>query len=160
MTTTQYICPACHCQVTLHMRHCECGDNSFAEKLRDHFYAAEDDASPHPHPRPLGVDPGAAAEPEPLHIVFDGPPGPEGPRLVECETADGLSVKAGEWREIGWYWHLVVPGRVYAPSPALAELREAMDKLQRVRDWLKHAANSDGGIVAEIDALLEARDDR
>lgn len=33
----------------------------------------------------------------------------------------------------------------------------AEDKLQRVRDWLKYQANSDGGIVAEIDA---ARPDR
>lgn len=34
--------------------------------------------------------------------------------------------------------------------------RESLSKLQRVRDWLKHEANSPGGIVAEIDAVLAA----
>ncbi len=30
------------------------------------------------------------------------------------------------------------------------------EKLQRVRDWLKSAANSEGGIVAEIDEALDS----
>ena len=38
----------------------------------------------------------AARRKELLDIVFDGPPGPEGPRFVEVEI-DGRSVKAGEW---------------------------------------------------------------
>ena len=29
-------------------------------------------------------------------------------------------------------------------------------KLQRVRDWLKHAANAEGDIVDEIDSVLDA----
>jgi hypothetical protein len=36
-----------------------------------------------------------------LHIVFDGPPGPEAGRFVECETPDGRSINAGEWHERG-----------------------------------------------------------
>lgn len=32
-----------------------------------------------------------------LHIIFDGPPGPEGGRFVEVENDFGESVKAGEW---------------------------------------------------------------
>lgn len=34
-----------------------------------------------------------------LHIVFDGPPGPQPGRFVEVETPDGRSVDAGEWHE-------------------------------------------------------------
>lgn len=34
-----------------------------------------------------------------LRVVFDGPPGPEGGRFVECENARGESVTVGEWRK-------------------------------------------------------------
>ena len=37
--------------------------------------------------------------PAPINIVFDGPPGPEGPRFIEVETDDGRSVRAGEWQQ-------------------------------------------------------------
>ena len=36
-----------------------------------------------------------------------------------------------------------------------AENTRLRDKLRRVRDWLKHAANSPGGIVFEIDEMLK-----
>ncbi|QQN73919.1 Lar family restriction alleviation protein [Croceicoccus sp. YJ47] len=50
-----------------------------------------------------------------IHIVFDGPPGPEAGRFVECETSDGKSVSFGEWTDRGdGYWALVVP--VAAPT--------------------------------------------
>lgn len=39
-----------------------------------------------------------ARAPEGLRIVFDGMPGPEGPRFVEVEDATGHSVNAGDWR--------------------------------------------------------------
>ena len=35
----------------------------------------------------------------PINIVFDGPPGPEGPRFIEVETDDGRSIGVGEWQE-------------------------------------------------------------
>jgi hypothetical protein len=42
-----------------------------------------------------------------LRIVFDGPPGPESGRFVEVETAEGTSVKFGEWEEgKDGYWYL------------------------------------------------------
>jgi hypothetical protein len=49
-----------------------------------------------------------------LHIVFDGPPGPEAGRFVEVEDDTGKSVRFGEWvqREDG-YWVL----RVARPAP-------------------------------------------
>jgi hypothetical protein len=46
---------------------------------------------------------------EELHIVFDGPPGPESGRFVEVEDAQGRSFKAGEWRERSdGLWELVI----------------------------------------------------
>ena len=44
-----------------------------------------------------------------------------------------------------------VPGR----QAAEARVKELEAKLQRVRDWIKFAANSESGIVAEIDSALE-----
>lgn len=41
-----------------------------------------------------------------------------------------------------------------ARPPVEPEREPVRLKLQRVRDWLKYAANSDGGIVAEIDHVL------
>jgi hypothetical protein len=34
-----------------------------------------------------------------INIVFDGPPGPHGGRLIDVETDDGKSVRIGEWIE-------------------------------------------------------------
>lgn len=59
---------------------------------------------------------------EELHIIFDGPPGPEAGRFVEVETADGQSIRAGEWRQIGDYWHLVI---LRSPAPGAEAMREA-----------------------------------
>ena len=39
---------------------------------------------------------------------------------------------------------------------AAVKIGQQQGKLHRVRDWLKFAANSPGGIVAEIDSMLEA----
>ena len=37
--------------------------------------------------------------PAAINIIFDGPPGPEGPRFIEVETDDGRSIRVGEWQE-------------------------------------------------------------
>ena len=34
-----------------------------------------------------------------INIIFDGPPGPEGPRFIEVETDDGRSIRVGEWQQ-------------------------------------------------------------
>ena len=36
-----------------------------------------------------------------VDIVFDGPPGPEGPRFVEVEDMKGAGVRVGEWMDRG-----------------------------------------------------------
>lgn len=44
-----------------------------------------------------------------LRVVFDKSPGPESPRFIECENADGKSVLAGEWRSRSdGLWELVI----------------------------------------------------
>ena len=44
-----------------------------------------------------------------LHIVFDGPPGPEAGRFVEVENDQGKSINADEWVERpDGYWELVI----------------------------------------------------
>ena len=44
-----------------------------------------------------------------IDFVFDGPPGPEGPRLIEVEDSQGRSIKAGEWmKRRDGYWALRV----------------------------------------------------
>lgn len=56
----------------------------------------------------LGIKP----VPEPVvHIVFDGPPGPESGRFIETETPDGKGIGIGRWEQKGDYWHLIIPLR-------------------------------------------------
>lgn len=75
---------------------------------------------------------------ENIHIVFNGPPGPEAGRFVEVETPDGKGLNAGEWRQVGDFWHLVI---CRTPAPATAS-------------W------EDEALLAELDGLsLALRDD-
>jgi hypothetical protein len=41
---------------------------------------------------------------------------------------------------------------------AIAEIERLQAKLSRVRDWIKFAANAEGGIAAEIDDAAEAKE--
>ena len=54
-----------------------------------------------------------------VHVVFDGPPGPEAGRFVEVETLDGKSVSVGRWlkRDDG-FWALEIE---VIPHPRAAE---------------------------------------
>lgn len=50
-----------------------------------------------------------AAPSQRLHILFDGPPGPDAGRFVEVEDDCGKSVNAGEWnKRSDGYWELVI----------------------------------------------------
>lgn len=58
-------------------------------------------AVPEPEPAPTKV--------EEVHIVFDGPPGPQSGRFVEVETPDGRSISVGEWKQrADGLWALVL----------------------------------------------------
>ncbi len=41
-----------------------------------------------------------------FYVIFDGPPGPESGRFVECETNEGVGVRVGEWDQKDGYWRL------------------------------------------------------
>lgn len=46
-----------------------------------------------------------------INIIFDGHPGPEGPRFVEIENDEGKSIRIGDWEpdprpEHEGYWRL------------------------------------------------------
>ena len=49
--------------------------------------------------------------PEEIHLVFDGPPGPECGRFVEAEDRYGRSINVGDWIQVGELWHLVIKPR-------------------------------------------------
>lgn len=55
----------------------------------------------------------AIHDPDPKHfrVVFDGPPGPEGPRFVEVEDLTGVSIRKGRWVEDVDFWYLVFDDR-------------------------------------------------
>lgn len=69
-----------------------------------------------------------------IHFLFDGPPGPEGPRFIESETPDGKSVNAGEWHERpDGFWELRVytqdrPTLLNAFDDAITEARAALQR--------------------------------
>ena len=63
------------------------------------------------------------AESNELHIVFDGPPGPEAGRFVEVETASSRGVRAGRWEARGDYWHLILTPADFARLQADQRLR-------------------------------------
>lgn len=62
-----------------------------------------------------------------IHILFDGPPGPEAGRFVEVER-DGQSIRFGEMKEReDGYWVLEIPDQ----DAALAALKEENERLKR-----------------------------
>ena len=57
-----------------------------------------------------------------VDIVFDGPPGPDGPRFVEVEDSRGRSINFGEWVERpDGYWALRIPANARQNAPQNGE---------------------------------------
>lgn len=50
-----------------------------------------------------------------FQIRFDGPPGPESGRFVECETLAGKGINVGRWQQDGEYWLLVITATPESP---------------------------------------------
>ena len=73
-------------------------------------------------------------KPAVYHIVFDGPPAPDGPRFIEVETPDGKSINAGEWhcRPDG-LWELRIDTR--APEAKPVESGFSADKYERAANF-------------------------
>ena len=62
-----------------------------------------------------------------IHIVFDGPPGPEAGRFVEAEDADGKSINVGTWYErSNGYWELRIAAWNTSPTAALPSENDVM----------------------------------
>ena len=89
----------------------------------------------------------------PVHVVFDGPPGPEAGRFVECETPDGKSINAGEWRERkDGLWELIItPPARSLDRVVLPEQLEIERPRSQPNSWDDHAM----GWNACLDRLLE-----
>ncbi len=81
----------------------------------------------------------AAHTPEPIDIVFDGPPGPESGRFVEVEQGGkGMSVRFGKWveRDDG-YWVLRLPDPYSAIPNQLKQLTETTQLIAKMKAALK-----------------------
>lgn len=62
---------------------------------------------------------GSAVEEAEIRVVFDGPPGHESGRFVECEDTNGCSINAGEWRQrADGLWELLITA---APQPPVQQ---------------------------------------
>lgn len=91
-----------------------------------------------------------------LHFVFDGPPGPECGRFVECETPDGRSVNAGEWHERpDGFWELRVAALTSPESDHIANAGkmipdgEVADMVERAfREGFQYGNFAGGGNAA------------
>lgn len=75
-----------------------------------------------------------------LHIIFDGPPGPEPGRFVEVENDFGESVNVGEWIENGdGTWSLKI------------------DEIPLTAERHRHVAGADGDVDACAKCGLDLR---
>lgn len=83
-----------------------------------------------------------------FQIRFDGPPGPESGRFIECETLDGKGVNVGRWEQDGEDWLLMVEG-YDAPS----RLESEVTRLTRERD---EARGSVAASDREYDRAIKA----
>lgn len=81
-----------------------------------------------------------------IHVVFDGPPGPDAGRFVEVEDANGKSISVGRWEQRGNYWRLIING---APERDADALRNQVDALTRERDDALRTAAEDAKQAAE-----------
>ena len=88
-------------------------------------------------------------EPEPLWILFDGPPGPEAGRFVEVENEQGASVRAGEWTAEEWTKVAVRRMRAAGGGLSEAEVR------QRYPQYWRLGPLVDGRVLAELVRLRE-----
>ena len=79
----------------------------------------------------------------PINVIFDGPPGPEGPRFIEVETDGGRSIRAGEWQERpdgSWALRIAALPLQTARAAQDSYVDPETDLLQRI---LKECANTD-----------------
>jgi len=79
-----------------------------------------------------------------IRIVFDGPPGPEAGRFVEVETAEGKSIKFGEWEEgEDGFWYLNISCHHFSEMASDSEITKWDEVAKAIEDerdtWEKRA---------------------
>lgn len=97
---------------------------------------------------------GSAAAPEPLYVVFDGPPSHESGRFVELENGARQGQSAGEWRQRDdGLWTL---GPFYVASPPEKEGSEQsgrrIARLERLTAMLKQVTTERDAARAEANS--------
>ncbi len=95
--------------------------------------------------------------PAPINIVFDGPPGPEGPRFIEVETDDGRSIRIGEWQERqdgNWVLRIATLQSFRTAQDGCVDVDPEQDLLQRI---LKECVNTDLSATHAVGVLDAAR---
>ena len=105
------------------------------------------------------TNPKLADELTALHIIFDGPPGPEAGRFVEVETPDGYSVNAGEWHErTDGFWELRISPTILAALTARSDgWREGVEAAARVAEDLPlQVPDSHASIYGHADDIAAA----
>lgn len=126
-------------------------DRGFSKDDREKAFAAAAAVHALAHQTPaLAPTPGETPRQdavEALHIVFDGPPGPDAGRFVEVETPDGKSVSVGSW-------HDRPDGFVELRLPALASLRSTQADTGGERQTPAAAGDAVEAAIAALKAQL------
>lgn len=94
-------------------------------------------------------------------IVFDGPPGPDGGRFIECErVSDGTSLSVGEWIErADGTWALRVAGSaedLATYKAKLSSMEAYEDKRAEAFVQMSEAYEAIKAKLARVEALLTA----
>ena len=96
-----------------------------------------------------------------VDIVFDGAPGPEGPRFIEVENERGMSIRFGKWVDRGdGYWALRITrpaSRVEAAATKFLHCVEQYHDAIRLRDDLENRHLWSRELNTMYDAMVNLR---
>lgn len=92
--------------------------------------------------------------PLPIHIRFDGPPGPKSGRFIEVEQGT-QSVKLGYWVQDGDDWLLVLP----KPYVRLAAMEQLLIEVENVIGMARSFANFPAWLEQLEEALAAAQEE-
>lgn len=94
-----------------------------------------------------------------VHVLFDGPPGPEPGRFVEVETPEGRSLRVGQWIDKGGgLWALALDVIVDHPAAEPRDPAEWNGRPPFMDEHLTYecTANSKGELKRMVDKLMAA----
>lgn len=89
-------------------------------------------------------------QPSAIHLLFDGPPGPECGRFIEAEDPTGKGINAGKWSQrADGYWELVVK------QPSAGEFGDAYQGAREdLAIWKRRALEAEAK-VREKDQIID-----